>query len=617
MFKRQAFIFAVVATLLTACGRDCGQRTVEYPYFGYTNAHSDVTCVRLTDTATFVTLRAKYFPHNWILWAKSTTLVTGGKSYPIKGGIGMTPGEYIWMNDAGDSTFTMVFDPIPLNSKKIDLDEGIESRSFIINDIDITGSKRPKKVNPVFKDKAVSSGPVSFDESIATSTVNVHLINFREGMSSKVNLYFESVVGGQQGLESSLDGNGNGTFVFTQRGSGSFVVHYSSDIWCEGAIAPGETLDVYLDLALSGQVVMFQCRDGYKIDRSLYSRISGGKYSGLKFRTDLPYFGIFTPDIFPDCTIDADSYYDALMSEYRTFVSGLDSLGLDENSRKTAEMTARQALMTGMAGSAAVLQNNYMLQHPELNWKDPLPFTPAQTGKKHFDSLLKEVDYNDPDLLIYGTRLSDLINPTGQAVRNGWITEGRLYEIGKAQEYFMVAKNGGLTPGQIEELSEFEWAFLREALISIDTEAKEFLQNKHAEYNTVAEWPGAEKWMQDLVAPYRGKVVMIDLWDTWCGPCCAALSENEPYKKGELSSDDIVWIYIADESSSLTKYLDMIKDIRGIHYWLTKDQQKDLDDFFNVDGIPYYILVEKDGTFRGRPDIRDHELYVKELKKLL
>lgn len=607
----------MVATLLTACGRDCGQRTIEYPCFGYTNAHSDVTCVRLTDTATFVTLRAKYFPHNWIQWAKSTALVTGGKSYPIKGGIGMTPGEYIWMNDAGDSTFTMVFDPIPLSSKKIDLDEGIESRSFIINDIDITGSKRPKKVNPVFKDKTVSEGPVSFDAGIATSTINVHLVNFREGMSPEVNLHYESVIGGQQSLESSVDGNGKATFVFTQRGSCSFVVQYSPEIWCEGAVAPGETLDVFLDLALSGQVVMAQCRDGYKIDRSLFSHISQGRYSGLKPKIDLPYFRIFSQDAFPDCTIDADAYCDALIDMYRGYVRGLDSLGLDGNARKTAEMTARQALMMGMVYSGMILKNNYLLQHPELNWDDPLPFTPAQTGKKHIDSLLKEVDFNDPDLLVYGTRLSDLIRPTGLAVQNGWITEGRLYEIGKAQEYFMLAQNGDLTPGHIEELADFEWAFLREALVSIDGEAKELLKTDHADYHAVTEWPGAEKWMKALVEPYRGKVVMIDLWNTWCAPCRAALRENEPYKKDELSSGDIVWIYVADESSSLTRYLDMIKDIRGMHYWLTEDQIKDLRAYFDVDGIPYYILVEKDGTFRGRPDLRDHAQYVKELKKRL
>ena len=86
---------------------------------------------------------------------------------------------------------------------------------------------------------------------------------------------------------------------------------------------------------------------------------------------------------------------------------------------------------------------------------------------------------------------------------------------------------------------------------------------------------------------------------------------------GELSSEDIVWIYIADESSEQAKYLGMIPDIRGIHYKVTSEQIAAIRDRFSVDGIPYYIFVDREGKAQGRPDFRDHNIYVETIKAAL
>ena len=102
----------------------------------------------------------------------------------------------------------------------------------------------------------------------------------------------------------------------------------------------------------------------------------------------------------------------------------------------------------------------------------------------------------------------------------------------------------------------------------------------------------ADSLLAVVTRPYRGKVVLIDMWNTWCGPCMRAMNSLKPVKE-ELK--DVVYIYMADESSPEGKWKITIPDIHGIHYRITNEQSSALGKLYEYPGIPTYFVIDREG----------------------
>ncbi|MBQ9362683.1 MAG: TlpA family protein disulfide reductase [Bacteroidaceae bacterium] len=99
-----------------------------------------------------------------------------------------------------------------------------------------------------------------------------------------------------------------------------------------------------------------------------------------------------------------------------------------------------------------------------------------------------------------------------------------------------------------------------------------------------------------ILKPYRGRPVLLDLWETTCGPCRFAFKEMHEKKK-ELAGH-MHFVSVASENSDLATWQRLIPNYIGDHYRLTKQQLQALHRQIPCDtsGVPVWVLINADGS---------------------
>ncbi|MEX2590416.1 MAG: TlpA disulfide reductase family protein [Chitinophagales bacterium] len=111
---------------------------------------------------------------------------------------------------------------------------------------------------------------------------------------------------------------------------------------------------------------------------------------------------------------------------------------------------------------------------------------------------------------------------------------------------------------------------------------------------TLTDLDGKEVYLSD----FHGKVIYVDFWASWCGPCRQQFPHAKRLKESFSDKElkDIVFLYISSDKTeqvwrnAIEKY-----DIDGTHVWSPNNIERSAGSYYQVYSIPRYMLFDKNG----------------------
>ncbi|MES4785782.1 MAG: TlpA family protein disulfide reductase, partial [Nitrospiraceae bacterium] len=108
--------------------------------------------------------------------------------------------------------------------------------------------------------------------------------------------------------------------------------------------------------------------------------------------------------------------------------------------------------------------------------------------------------------------------------------------------------------------------------------------------------PGLEGQMMDSSA-LRGKVVLVNFWATWCGPCKEEMPALERLQQ-VLPKDAFAVIAITTDQQR--EALRGFAELLGLSFPLLLDESKDVSAAFGVRALPTTVIIDREGHVVGK-----------------
>ena len=106
---------------------------------------------------------------------------------------------------------------------------------------------------------------------------------------------------------------------------------------------------------------------------------------------------------------------------------------------------------------------------------------------------------------------------------------------------------------------------------------------------------GSQFSVGEVLKKYEGKIVLLDVWASWCPDCIKGLPKLKEVQK---EYPDVVYLFFSLDrigkedawKNGIEKY-----KIEGEHYWFNSDWKNDFTNYIGLNWIPRYLLIDQNG----------------------
>jgi cytochrome c biogenesis protein CcmG, thiol:disulfide interchange protein DsbE len=139
--------------------------------------------------------------------------------------------------------------------------------------------------------------------------------------------------------------------------------------------------------------------------------------------------------------------------------------------------------------------------------------------------------------------------------------------------------------------------------------------------STLARHPAPNFSRQDVsskrtirLADFRGKVVLLNFWATWCAPCLTEMPEFREWQRQYGSSRfQVIGVSMDDDSTDVISTVDRLK----IDYPVLMGDEHLGAAYGGVMGLPVTFLIDRKGRVRARYENADPATMKRDLERLL
>lgn len=151
----------------------------------------------------------------------------------------------------------------------------------------------------------------------------------------------------------------------------------------------------------------------------------------------------------------------------------------------------------------------------------------------------------------------------------------------------------------IHDSTNFSCSYFQTLINTTFQETKKYLSGKlDKEHFTSINSPCLTDLLKEFTEKYKGKVVYLDFWATWCAPCIQAFPNLAKVRKYYKEKEkDVAFVFFAalSNENEWRQVVEKHSDI-GDHYFLTNDQYNILSGYLGITSFPHSVLIDSEGN---------------------